>query len=161
MEGLLLLIRRYIPCVIGALICLGVGVLASIAITDGALTWFDTLHHPNFQPPSSYFFPIWTVLYIMMGISAGLIYPMWHRFRLIALFFFIVQLFFNGMWAFVFFGLRSPDLGLIDLGMLWGTLLITVYFFYRIRPSAAYWLLPYFIWVNCALVLNASLLLLN
>lgn len=156
-----LLIKRYLPCIVGILICLLVGMAGSIAMTDSAAAWFATRHHPSFMPAPSYFGPIWTVLYIMMGIAVGLIYPICHRFRSIALWFFALQLIFNGLWSFLFFGLRSPDLALIDLGLLWGTLLVTTYFFFRIRPAAAYWLLPYFIWVNFALALNAAFMLLN
>jgi tryptophan-rich sensory protein len=74
---------------------------------------------------------------------------------------FMVQFFLNVIWSFLFFGLRSPLLGLIDIIILWWLILATIVVFYRVRKSAAYFLIPYIAWVSIATVLNASIYLMN
>jgi tryptophan-rich sensory protein len=72
-----------------------------------------------------------------------------------------VQLFFNGLWSIIFFGMGRIRLALVDIVALWGTLLITMTQFFRVRESAAWLLLPYFLWVSFATLLNTAIWRLN
>jgi len=98
-----------------------------------------------------------------MGIA---VYLVWERgtempeVRL-ALAVFGIQFVFNILWSFFFFGMQSPILGLLDIIILWWLILATIIIFYRVRKSAAYFLIPYLAWVSFATILNATIVLLN
>jgi tryptophan-rich sensory protein len=154
-------LKSIIPCILGVLICLGVGVIAGMATESQVATWYPTLHQPSFTPPAYVFAPVWTFLYVLMGIAVGLVYPVEHRLKKIALICFFVQLFFNGLWSFIFFSWHQVSLALTDLGLIWLLLLVTIALFYRVRPMAAYLLIPYFLWSSFAFLINAMLVVLN
>lgn len=144
------------------LTCLVVGVLGSIATASSVKSWYPTLAKPGFQPPSWVFGPVWTTLYVMMGIAA---WRVWLTSpgpdRRTALRWFALQLALNLGWSILFFGLRRPDLALVEIVALWGALLLTAAKFYR-RDAAAGWLLvPYVAWVTFAFVLNFAIWRLN
>ena len=124
--------------------------------------WYAGLRKPAWNPPAWVFAPVWTLLYTMMAIAAWLV---WVRGGFakhgVALWLFLAQLLFNGLWSALFFGLRNPGLGLADLGLLWLALLATVAAFWRARPIAAALLLPYLVWTTFALALNHTLWRLN
>lgn len=124
--------------------------------------WYAGLRKPAWNPPAWVFAPVWTALYTMMAIAAWLV---WMRGgfagQAVALWLFVAQLFFNGLWSPLFFGLRNPGLGLVDLGLLWLALLATVAAFWKARPIAAALLLPYLAWTTFALALNHALWRLN
>lgn len=146
--------------VIGILVCLGVGILGSVGTKAGVSTWYPTLSKPSFTPPSWLFAPVWTFLYILMGIAVGLV---WQRSGGLntALILFLVQLVLNAAWSFLFFTLRSPLVALLDLVLLWGVLLATLVLFFRTNPLSGWLLLPYLAWTSFALVLNATICWLN
>jgi len=125
-------------------------------------SWYKTLEAPPLNPPSEIFSPVWTVLYIM--IALGLV--VWSRspdrflarrsWKLI-----ILHLLFNFSWTLFFFRLQSPGLALIDISLLWITLLMILAKFWK-ESRRAYWLwLPYFVWVSFATYLNAGFWWLN
>jgi tryptophan-rich sensory protein len=144
-------------------ICLIVGGLGSVATTPAIPTWYAALKKPFFNPPNFLFAPVWTILYIIMGIAAYLVWKSgWERTDVkTALFFFGLQLALNGAWSPVFFGLRSPLLGLVVILMLWFSLLYVILLFHRISPLAAWLLVPYLLWVTFASALNYSIFVLN
>jgi len=125
-------------------------------VTDPA--WYQTLERPAWAPPAWLFGPVWTVLYLLMGIAAWLV---WSRDGFagarLALSLFLVQLVFNAAWTWLFFGLRRPGLAFAEILILWGLILATVVAFKRHRRAAAWLLAPYVIWVTYAAMLNASL----
>lgn len=137
-------------------ICLLTGLIGS-AFTFGAIpTWYAGLTKPPFSPPNWIFGPVWTTLYILMGISLYLVRRNKQAVRL-----FLIHLVVNAGWSVVFFGLHSIAGGMVSLLILWGFLIFLIRKFYRINRTAAYLLIPYLVWVSCAGVLNFSLLLLN
>lgn len=145
-------------------------VLGSLAIGfisgtagNGRSPWFEALEKPPFQPPSWLFGPVWTVLYILMGIAAFLVWREgWHRTEVKqTLGLFAAQLTLNFAWTPVFFALQSPPGGLVVIVVLLVVLIMTTVAFLRIRRSAGYLLFPYVAWVAFATVLNASILALN
>jgi Tryptophan-rich sensory protein (mitochondrial benzodiazepine receptor homolog) len=144
-------------------ICEAAGVIGSIFTTPNIASWYRTLTLPSFAPPSWVFAPVWITLYFLMGLALYLILiegesgiPVTR-----ALTIFAVQLILNTLWSFLFFGLRSPLLGLIGIVILWFTILLTIGEFYRISRPAAYLLVPYIAWVTLATALNYGIWALN
>lgn len=123
--------------------------------------WYATLRKPAWNPPSWVFGPVWTTLYILMGVAAWLVWDRHRRAARAALTLFVVQLVFNAAWSWLFFGLRSPGLAFAEIVVLWALILATTIAFWRLRPTAGALLLPYLAWVTFAAVLNATLWQLN
>jgi len=152
-----------IKLVISVALPLAVGGLSGFATARGVSTWYPTLAKPSFNPPAWVFGPVWTVLYIMMGVAAFLV---WRRGLdvdgvRIALTVFAIQLALNGLWSILFFGMHAPGWALLEIILLWMAIGITILLFWRMVPSAGVLLLPYWMWVSFATVLNASLWWLN
>lgn len=124
--------------------------------------WYANLRKPAFNPPGWVFGPVWTLLYVMMGASAWLV---WRRTGFkhagTALGLFILQLILNAIWTPLFFGLKSPGASLVVIVGLWVAILATALAFKNRSRLAALLLLPYLVWVSFATVLNASLWYLN
>ena len=152
-----------VKLVISVALPLAVGGLSGYATARGVSTWYPTLIKPSFNPPAWVFGPVWTLLYIMMGIAAFLV---WRRGLdadgvKIALTVFAIQLALNGLWSILFFGLQAPGWALAEIILLWMAIGITTLLFWRVDPTAGLLLLPYWAWVSFATVLNASLWWLN
>ena len=154
--------------VVKLLLAIGVSFCASfigsVATFSGdSFDWYQALEKPFFTPPGWVFGPVWTLLYLMMGIAAFLVWQKGltdSRVR-IALACFIVQLIFNAAWSVIFFGFHSAGWALVDIILLWFAILATVVSFWRVDRVAAGLLLPYIGWVSFAAILNAGLYLLN
>ena len=125
--------------------------------------WYAGLAKPDFTPPDWVFGPVWTVLYLLMGIS---LYMVWERnagkkeerWPLIV---FGAQLGLNVLWCFAFFGMQSAELGFAVIALLWGAILATMYEFGKLHENAWALLVPYFLWVSFAAVLNFAIMLMN
>ncbi|KAK9805821.1 hypothetical protein WJX73_004161 [Symbiochloris irregularis] len=149
-------------------LALFVGVPVVVGFLIGLLTakdvkgWYKTLRKPKFNPPSSVFPVVWTVLYVMMGSAAWLVWSNggWkqHKFALSA---YTVQLFLNFLWNPTFFFLRKLDWALVDITLLLGALATTIATFHHVDDRAAMLLVPYFLWVSFATYLNFSFCELN
>ena len=155
--------RDFWKLVVSIIACLAAGAIGSIFTRQAIPTWYATLEKPAFNPPSWLFSPVWTVLYIMMGVAAFLVWRkgLENRQVRIALIVFLVQLVLNALWSVAFFGLESPLYGLIVIAALWVAILFTVLKFYRISLAASVLMWPYLLWVSFAAVLNSSIWLLN
>ena len=149
--------------VVSIIACLAAGAIGSIFTRQAIPTWYATLEKPAFNPPNWLFAPAWTLLYIMMGIAAFLVWRkgLENRQVRVALIVFLVQLVLNALWSVAFFGLESPVYGLIVIAALWVAILFTVWKFYRISLAASVLMWPYLLWVTFAAVLNSSIWLLN
>jgi len=149
---------------IGSIVlCQLAGFIGSLATIPAIPTWYELLKKPSFNPPNWIFGPVWTGLYTLMGIS---LFVVWQKRAdrpqvKTALFFFSIQLTLNALWSVAFFGIRSPLLGLIDIVLLWITILLTIKSFFGISKAAVLLLLPYILWVSFAVLLNFSLWILN
>lgn len=144
------------------LICEGVGILGSYFTIFQIPTWYATLQKPSFSPPSYIFAPVWTILYFLMGLSLFLVLEKKlkkDKNKIIMLF--SLQLLFNFIWSFVFFGLHSPILAFIDIGMLFGSIIFLIYKFWRHSKTASLLLVPYLLWVSFASILNLFIIALN
>ncbi|MES2748764.1 MAG: TspO/MBR family protein [Bacteroidota bacterium] len=144
--------------------CLVIGYLSGIVTRESITTWYPTLVKPFFNPPNWLFAPVWTILYIMMGVAGGMI---WNQLETDqekvkkAFTFFVIQLALNALWSYLFFGLHNPLLALIEIIILWLVIFETYTQFKQINTTAAFLLLPYLAWVSFAFILNASIWWLN
>ncbi|MFD0798871.1 TspO/MBR family protein [Maribacter chungangensis] len=148
--------RKLTYIAISVSICLIIGFLASVATQSSVNTWFTTLNKPSFNPPSWLFAPVWTVLYILMGISAGWVWAkgFHHKWVKTGLYHFGFQLLLNALWSIAFFGLRNPFLALLVIISLLVMLSLTIRWFYVVSRVAALLLVPYLLWICFATALN-------
>lgn len=124
--------------------------------------WYGVLNKPDWHPPSWVFGPVWSTLYVLMGVSAWLV---WRRGGFAgqrrALGLFLVQLVLNAAWSPLFFGLQRPDLAFAEIILLWLAIAATLHAFWRVHRPAAWLLVPYIAWVSFAAFLNGVLWQLN
>ena len=142
-------------------ICLFAGFIGSFFTSPTIPTWYATLQKPTFAPPNWVFFPVWTALFIMMGISLFLVWQKEDKKVKTALIIFAGQLVLNALWSVAFFGFRSPLLGLMEIIILWIAILATILSFKNVSRTAAYLLIPYILWVSFAAFVNFSIWRLN
>ena len=145
-------------------VCLIVGYVSGMVTRASITTWYPTLVKPSFNPPNWIFAPVWTSLYIMMGIAAGLIWNQitTHKEAVTKAFqFFVMQLVLNALWSYLFFGLHNLMLATIEVVLLWLMIFETYTQFVKINKTASNLMLPYLAWVSFASVLTASIWWLN
>lgn len=152
-----------IRIVISVLICLLIGFLASIATQSSVTTWYSTIEKPAFTPPNWLFGPVWTILYILMGVSAGIVWSrgLHHVWVKTALYHFVFQLLFNALWSIVFFSLQQIFWALLVIITLLILIGLTIKWFKVVNKTAAYLLIPYLLWVIFATALNFEIWRLN
>jgi len=152
-----------IKMIICVLICLGVGFAGSFFTAPAIDNWYAQLEKPAFNPPNWLFAPVWTLLYITMGISAALIWNIGLDSKAvkIALTVFVFQLILNFLWTPLFFGLHLIAAALAEIIVLLAALAVTIYHFSRLSKTAALLLVPYLLWTSFAALLNAGLWSLN
>jgi tryptophan-rich sensory protein len=155
--------QKVLKIILVVVVCVTIGYLSGMVTRDSITTWYPTLVKPVFNPPNWIFGPIWSLLYIMMGIAAGLIWTSNFEEKIVkkALGFFAIQLALNALWSYLFFGLHNPLLALIEIIILWLLIFETYNQFRKINKTASYLLLPYLAWVSFATVLNFSIWWLN
>jgi tryptophan-rich sensory protein len=143
--------------------CLAAGAIGSIFTMDSIPGWYATLNKPSFNPPNWVFGPVWTTLYILMGISLFLVWREGSGNSLVkpAITIFIVQLVLNALWSVVFFGMHSTSGGLAIIILLWIAIAITIVKFLKISSLAGILLVPYLLWVTFASILNFFIYRLN
>ena len=135
---------------------LAVGFIGTVPTARAIPTWYRTLDKPQWNPPDAVFGPVWTTLYLLMGIALVVVRRAEEDTRR-AQMVFGLQLALNTAWSFVFFGSRDPRRALVVIVLLWSAILVTIVEFGRIRPAAAVLLAPYLAWVTFASVLNAEI----
>ena len=154
-----------LPLLIGSVVlCFAAAALGSLVTITGAGSWFMTeLVKPEWQPPTYLFGPVWTVLYLLMGLSLAYVLSQGSDRRdvRIAAGAFLIQLVLNVLWSYLFFGWQMIGAAAVEIVLLWVVICVTMYLFYRIRPVAAYLLIPYLAWVTFATVLTAVIWMLN
>ena len=168
------------------IICEMAGIVGSVFTIPQINSWYANLNKPSFNPPSWIFGPVWTTLFVLMGISLYLVWfkkwhvknelnikrkkpwntlsqkffsGSWQKANIISIF--AVQLVLNVLWSFIFFGSHLPGLAFFELIMLWFAILFAIINFHRVSKAAAMLLIPYILWVSFAGILNLSIFLLN
>lgn len=136
------------------------GGLGALFTNDAIQNWYPLLTKPSFSPPNWLFGPVWTLLYILMGVAC---YRIWTQGKIptAKMTLYWIQLAFNAIWSPLFFGLHSPLLGMIDIVIMLILIVSTLISFYRTDKVAGYLLMPYLAWVSFATVLNGAILWLN
>ena len=143
-------------------LCLAIGALGSIFTSSSVNNWYESILKPSFNPPNWLFGPVWTILFILMGITLYLLLiAKKSKNRTLTLKLFYAQLGFNLLWSIFFFGWKNPLLALIDLIILWIFILFTLLKTFKVSRRGGYLLIPYLVWVSFAFVLNLSIVLLN
>jgi translocator protein len=153
--------RRWQPILVAALAALGVAVLGGLMTELG--TWYYGLRQPAWKPPDWLFGPAWTVIFALVAI-AGL--QAWERApdraaREWLLVLFALNAFLNVLWSLLFFRLRRPDWALVEVGLLWLSIVLMIVVLARQHRPAAWLLAPYLAWVTFAAALNAAVVQLN
>lgn len=136
-------------------LCLFVGMAGSFFTVSQIPGWYAGLNKPVFSPPNWVFAPVWTTLYVLMGVAAGLAWKGKGRQ------YFLIQLVFNFLWSLVFFTFHQIGLALIVIVILWVLILKTILEFKKISKLAAELLIPYLLWVSFASLLNLAVAILN
>lgn len=143
-----------------------VGLAGAFFTTPTIPTWYRTLVRPNFAPPNWLFAPVWSLLFLLMGIA---FYLVWSskvskkqaETKKEAIACFLTQLLFNFMWSFIFFGQQLLWVAFGEIILLWILIVLTILRFEKIKPLAAYLMLPYLFWVSFASTLNFAFAWLN
>lgn len=178
--------KNLFKLLVSIIICELAGVIGAIFTTPEIGAWYKTLNKPSFNPPNWIFGPVWTTLFVLMGISLYLVWVKnwqvknelnfngkkawnsvsqkfftgtWQKANIVIIF--AVQLILNILWSVVFFGAHSPGAAFFVLLMLWIAIVYTIINFYRVSKTSAILLLPYILWVSFAGVLNYFLWMIN
>jgi benzodiazapine receptor len=138
----------------------GIGSLFTFRVIP---TWYAGLKKPPYTPPNRVFGPIWTTLYILMGISVFLVWQkgLATNGAMLAFTLFWIQLAFNAFWSVIFFGMKSKGGGVMTIIVLWLLILATMVTSFRVSGWAGALLIPYIVWVSIASYLNIGVWLLN
>ncbi len=145
------------------ILCMLAGFIGSIFTTPKIEGWYAGIDKPSFTPPGRLFGPVWTLLYVTMGIA---LYLVWRKGLAAkgvkaALAVFLAQLALNALWSYAFFGAESPLAGLVVIVALWAMIAASIAAFAPVSRAAAALLVPYILWVSFAAILNASIYFLN
>ena len=168
------------------LLCLATGAVGGLFTADAISTWYPSIVKPVFNPPNSVFGPVWTILYILMGVSLFLVWRNnwkvknsllvpkrgawnkwserfwvgdWQKQNVVLIF--ALQLALNVLWSYLFFSLHNPGLAFFEILALWFSIVYLIVNFYRVSKPAAWLLAPYIVWVSFAIYLNYSIWILN
>ena len=152
-NWLMLVILVFIPLLVG-------GLSSASVMTDQSVQ-YSSFVQPDFAPPSWLFGPVWSLLYIMMGVASYLVWRSKDKKKKDALFLYFLQLVFNFCWTLIFFGLRRFDIAFVEIVFLWGLIFANIILFWRIDKRAGWLLIPYILWVSFASMLNFSIWILN
>lgn len=149
--------------IIAIAIPLVVGFTSGYFTITGVGSWYQTIQRPSWNPPNWIFGPVWTTLYILMGIALYLVWKadVESRIKKNAVLFFALQLTFNFFWSFIFFNRQQPGWAFAEIVVLWILILLTIFAFAKINRLAAWLLVPYIAWVSFASILNYTIWKLN
>lgn len=155
--------QKVLKILVAVMVCLFIGFLSGFATQSSITDWYPTLNKPSFNPPNWIFAPVWTLLYILMGIAAGWVWGkgFHHLWVKTALYHFGFQLLFNASWSIVFFGFKNPLAALFIIVILLVLILLTIKWFRVVSKKAALLLIPYLLWVLFATFLNFKIWQLN
>lgn len=153
---------QFLKLIVAIAVPLSIGAFAGMFTSEAIPGWYASLNRPSFNPPNWIFGPVWTLLYLLMGVSLYLIWKQEKsRERNLAMLIFIVQLVLNFAWSFIFFYFNYIGLALVEISLLWLSIVAMLVLFYKIKPLAAYLNIPYLMWVSFATALNLGYFLLN
>ena len=149
--------------IISILIPVAVGAVSGFFTSSEIPGWYQTINKPTWNPPSWLFGPVWTTLYVMMGVALSLIWKSdaSQSVKKTAIILFAVQLVFNFFWSFIFFNQHQIGWAVVEIITMWIFILLTIFAFAPINKIAAWLLVPYISWVSFATILNYTIWQLN
>lgn len=152
-----------VKAIIAIAIPLMVGATSGFFTVTGVESWYQTIQKPSWNPPNWIFGPVWTTLYVMMGIALFLVWKedTSEELKKIAIALFAVQLTLNFFWSFIFFNQQQPGWALVEIIAMWFFILLTIFAFAQVNKTAAWLLVPYISWVSFASILNYTIWQLN
>lgn len=155
--------KKFLIFIVALALTNSAGLVGSFFTFDAIPTWYASLEKPFFNPPSWIFGPAWTLLYFLMAVALYQVLQLDRRSGKVklALVVFGIQLVLNAIWSIIFFGLQNPAAAGVEIIVLNLFIWLTIYEFYNIKKSAAYFLLPYAAWVAFATILNIAIWRLN
>ncbi len=155
--------KRSMKLFISVAITLLVGGTAGFFTSEGVNGWYAVANKPSFNPPNWVFAPVWTLLYILMGIALWLVWKSETNkaVKKTAIILFSLQLLLNFAWSFIFFYMHQPGWAFIEITGMWIMIMLTIVWFGKISPAAAWLMVPYIWWVSFAAVLNFYIWKLN
>lgn len=149
--------------IINIAIPLAMGAIGAWFTSQYVKTWYVTLNKPSFNPPNWVFAPVWTTLFILMGIAAYLVWlkreQVQYFARTVAIY--LIQLVLNVMWSFLFFYAHEIGIALFEIIALLLAIIINAMVFYKIDKTAGLLFIPYILWVGFATILTYSIFSLN
>ena len=154
--------KNILKLIASVVISQAAGAIGSLFTVQNIPTWYAGLNKPSFNPPNYLFGPVWISLYFIMGIAFFLVWKKSEtRSIKVPAVLFIAQLVLNALWSILFFGMKNPALGFMEIILLWIFIVLCIIKFYPISKIAAWLLLPYLLWVSFASVLNFKIWMLN
>lgn len=152
-----------VKAIIAIALPLMVGATSGFFTVTGVESWYQTIQKPSWNPPNWIFGPVWTTLYIMMGVALFLVWKedTSEELKKIAFTLFAVQLILNFFWSFIFFNQQQPGWALVEIIAMWVFILLTIFAFAQVNKTAAWLLVPYISWVSFATILNYTIWQLN
>jgi tryptophan-rich sensory protein len=151
-----------IKFILSILLPLGLGAIAGMFTAQAVPDWYAGLNRPFYSPPGWIFGPVWTILYILMGISFFMIWKQdATKLRNLAVGVFLIQLIFNFAWSFIFFYFKNIGFAFIEIIILWLSIVLMIVLFYKNDRWAAFINIPYLLWVSFATILNGGYYFLN
>jgi tryptophan-rich sensory protein len=155
--------NNIVKLIIAVAIPVAVGATSGFFTISGVGSWFQTINKPSWNPPGWIFGPVWTTLYVLMGIS---LYLVWKSdasivLKKTAICLFAVQMILNFFWSLIFFNQHQVGCALVEIIALWFFILLTIFAFAQVNKTAAWLLVPYISWVSFAMILNYTIWKLN
>ena len=152
-----------VKAIIAIALPLMVGATSGFFTVTGVESWYQTIQKPSWNPPNWIFGPVWTTLYIMMGVALFLVWKedTSEELKKIAFTLFAIQLILNFFWSFIFFNPQQPGWALVEIIAMWVFILLTIFAFAQVNKTAAWLLVPYISWVSFATILNYTIWQLN
>lgn len=143
------------------MLCLVLGTVSGLLTVTGVSSWYTTINKPTWNPPNWIFGPVWTVLYLLMGASFALAWHKGGQEGRKMMFLFLVQFLLNLIWSPVFFYFHYIGLAFFIIAIIWVIILLTIFAAGKVKPVAAWLLVPYISWVSFAMILNGTIMFLN
>lgn len=154
--------NKLAKAILSLAIPLGIGALGNLFTSPEIDGWYRTLEKPEWNPPNGVFGPVWTILYILMGIAFYLVWIADRRAgKKTALTLYTLQLILNLGWSWIFFSRHETGWAVVEIAALWLFILLTIFSFARFNKAAAWLLVPYISWVSFAVILNYTIWQLN
>ena len=154
--------KNILKLIVSVVISQAAGAIGSLFTIQNIPTWYAGLNKPSFNPPNYLFGPVWITLYFIMGIAFFLVWKQSETCSIkVPAVLFVIQLLLNSLWSILFFGMKNPALGFMEIIILWIFIVLCILKFYPVSKTAAWLMLPYLLWVSFASVLNFKIWMLN